>query len=313
MVKYLVTGAGGFIGSHMVEYLLDCGVKRKDLRLFVLNGESLQNLPSDDFDIVYGDIRNRSDVSRALKGIDVIYHLAAVTRDNWLNYTDVNYYGTKLLVDECKRQKIKKIIFFSTIAIYGLPAFVGNRENITENSTLQIEGEYAKSKFQAEKIVRESGLPYAIIRPTTVYGPRDKAGVYQLYLAIKKNYFFRIGNGKNKVDYVYVRDLVHGARAAELSSKNGEYILGAKRPITFLNLIKSAAKVLGKNIPFWYIPRWLGLLLAYLISPLSLPFSPNRVRVMTANYYFSSKKATREIGYNPKTKFTEGIKITYGK
>lgn len=313
MHKILITGAAGFIGSHVVEHLLERDIKRENLRLFILNGESLRNLPDENFDIVFGDIRNKSDVKKAVKGVNVVYHLAAVTRDNWLSYVDVNYHGTKILVSECKKQKIKKFVFFSTIAIYGLPAFVGNRENITENSTLQIEGEYAKSKFQAEKIVRESGLPYAIIRPTTVYGPRDKAGVYQLYLAIKKNYFFRIGNGKNKVDYVYVRDLVHGARAAELSSKNGEYILGAKRPITFLNLIKSVAKVLGKNIPFWYIPRWLGLLLAYLISPLSLPFSPNRVRVMTANYYFSSKKATREIGYNPKTKFTEGIKITYGK
>lgn len=312
MAKILVTGAAGFIGSHVVEYLLECGVRREDLRLFVLKGESLKNLPDEDFDIVFGDIRKAADAQKAVRGVDVVYHLAAVTRDNWLSYTDVNFNGTRILINECKKQKIKKFVFFSTIAIYGLPAFIGNRENITETSSFQIEGEYAQSKFRAEELVRNSGLHYAIVRPTTVYGPRDKAGVYQLYKAIKSGYFFRIGRGENKVDYVYVKDLVHGARLAEKSKNNGEYILGAKNPVTFFELEKAVFSVLNKKIPLWYIPRSVGMLLACFANKLSLPISPNRVRVMTANYYFNSRKAISEIGYNPKTNFLTGIKLTYG-
>jgi nucleoside-diphosphate-sugar epimerase len=312
MKSILVTGAAGFIGSHLVEHLLKCGVKRDNMRLFVLKGEPLVNLPDENFDIVVGDIRNKTDVKKAMKNIDVVYHLAAVTRDNWLSYTDVNYNGTKVLIDECKRQKIKKIIFFSTIAVYGLPAFVGDRENITEDSLFKVEGEYAQSKYRAENLIKDSGLPYVIIRPTTVYGPRDRAGIYQLYHAIKNNYFLRIGNGNNSVDYVYVSDLVKGARLAQLSKKNGEYILGAQKPIKFIDLVKTVARVLNKKVPSWYIPRGLGLVLAYFTNLLSLPLSPNRVRVMTANYYFNSRKAVREINYNPKTSFRTGIKLTYG-
>ena len=105
--KILVTGASGFIGSHLVEYLLSKKVPLSNLRLFVKNGESIKNLPKKNFDIFYGDIRNKNDVKEAMKGIDVVYHLAAkIDFDgSWEEYKDVNVQGTKNLVEQAVKNK----------------------------------------------------------------------------------------------------------------------------------------------------------------------------------------------------------------
>lgn len=316
--KYLITGAAGFIGSHLVELLLHEGIMPRNLRLLIQPGETLHNLPHKDFDVVYGDLRNKKDLVGIEENIDVVYHLAAVTMNGEGGlFHAVNSRGTKNLLDRFRNKKLQKFVFFSTIAIYGLPAFTGQREGITEESELRVVGEYADSKFKAEKLVMSSKLPYSIVRPTTVYGPRDKAGIYQLIQSIKSGYFFRIGSGSNKMDYVYVKDLVKGARLAQLSKrKASDYILGSARPVTFDEIVSTIYKCLNKSPMRMYIPRALGLVIGKIadtiskVLPIHLPISEDRVKVMTANYYFDSSKAKKEISYNPNTSFKKGITIT---
>lgn len=320
-MKYLITGSSGFIGSHLVEYLVSDGVKPSEIRLLVPKRESLKNLPKLSFEIVRGDIRDINILKKITRDVDVIYHLAAVTRDGEGDYLDVNWRGTKNLIQALKNRKIKKFVFFSSIAIYGLPAFIGSKININEKTKKRIIGDYAKSKYLAEEEVIKAnklyGLPYAIIRPTTVYGPRDKAGIYQLYKAIKGRYFVMIGDGKNKMDYVYVDDLVRGARKAEVSTKKtGDYILGSGRPVTFREIAGAISDSLGANLPGFNVPMKIGIFGGYVIEKinkifsLSLPFSSDRVKVMTSNYYFDISKAKKEIGYEPKISLNEGMEIT---
>lgn len=319
----LITGAAGLVGSHLIDLLLAEKVPAENLRLFVLESDSLQNLPSENFEIIKADIRDKKAVKQAMKDIDVVYHLAAITLDGntYTDYNGINVNGTQNLLDECKNTNIKKFILFSSVAVFGLPSYLGDMINIDETSPKNPLEVYGKSKWEAEqKVIKaheKSGLPYAIIRPTTVYGPRDIINLLELYRTVKKHLFFFIGNGKNKMDYVFVKDVVRGARLAELSSKkNGDYIIGGGKPLALNEVIANVSKSIKTNVFPIHIPKSLGLALGYLMQYCAKiickrsPLFPDRVRVMTSSCYFNIAKAKKELNYIPRTSFEEGTKIT---
>ncbi len=323
MNKILITGASGFIGSHLVSFLLEDGEKANHLRLLIPEKSSLDLLKKN-FDIVQGDIRNKELMIRAMKGVNTIYHLAAVSGfggKTYKDYKEVNVDGTQNLLDACRGEKIQKFIFFSTVAVYGLPPWIGRIVNWDENSPKNPTEIYGKSKFEAEKKILQAAanykLPYVIIRPASVYGPRDKGQLYGLYRAIKNHYFVKIGNGKNLMHFLYVKDLVKGARQAQLStSKAAEYIFAGKKPTEFNNVIKYVAASINERIPSFYIPKTMGLMLSQImdlagnIIGIRSPLFPTRVKVMTTSYSYNIEKARREIGYNPRISFEKGALLT---
>ncbi len=302
MAKILITGAAGFIGSHLVEHLLDNGVRANELRLLIPKKESLKNLPKKDFEILRGDIRNVNDVKKAVNGVEIIYHLAAlIVKKEYSkkDYFDVNTDGTKNLIKLANKRKLKKFIFFSSVAIYGLPICKGDMKNIDENSPKSPCEVYGESKLKAEEILINSKLPYAIIRPTSVYGPRDHSSFSNFVRAIKNHYFFIVGDGKNKLDYVFVKDLVRAARLAEKSKKReSDYIIGGGAKS--LNEIVSdlCQKTNSWIIPF-HLPKFIAIIISHITSILGLPLYPGRVNAMTSNFYFNLSKSKREIKYKP--------------
>lgn len=324
--KILITGAAGFIGSHLVELLLKEGLPAGSLRLLIPKNESLKNLPAESFEIIRGDIRDKKIVKKAMEGIEVIYHLAALTIDGGKyykqkQYQEVNVEGTVNLLEQCRGKKIKKFILFSSIAVYGLPAWVGNINNWSEKQHKNPCEIYGQSKLDAEnKLVelhQKWNIPYAIIRPTSVYGPRDKRNLLELYKAIKKHLFFFIGDGKNKMDYVYVKDVARAARLAELSKyKNGDYIIGAGISLTQKEVVTFVSNSLQIVVPNIHISKSIALLLSYIVEFTSKALDikpllfPKRVKVLTTNCYFDISKAKKEINYKPETSFEEGAKLT---
>src|SRR5256885_2777578 len=129
MKKILITGASGFIGSHLVKALIRDGVDYKSLRLFIPQNDSLNNLPKKNFDIIWADIRNKDAIKKAIENVSVIYHLAArIGFDGkvYNDYYEINVQGTQNLLDAVKKNHIQKFIFFSTVAVYGLPAYIGD-------------------------------------------------------------------------------------------------------------------------------------------------------------------------------------------
>lgn len=322
--KILITGAAGFIGSHLVDLLLADGVAVSDLRLLIPKGELLRNLPKLPFDIVRGDIRDKKLVQRAMFGIEVVYHLAAridFDGKTYDEYKDVNVEGTQNLLDSCRGKKIRKFVFFSTIGVFGMPADVGNIEGWDETHAKTYSNYYGQSKWEGELRVmrahKQFGLPYAIVRPASVYGPREKGPTLALYKAIKNHQFLMIGDGKNKMHYVYVKDLVRGARQAELSKKKmGDYILAGKSPTVFSDVIADVAHSIGMQIPAWCVSKSLALGISYCLEFFGKsirwkpPLFPSRVRTMTTTYYYSIAKAKKELNYNPTTSFTQGAEET---
>lgn len=322
--KILITGASGFIGSFLVEELLRDGVNLRDLRLLIKPNESLENLPLKNFDIVRADIRNKKAVKKAMEEVETVFHLAAKTvfeGKTSKDFKGVNVDGTQNLLEAAKGKKIQKFVLFSSIAVYGLPAYAGERINCDETWPKKPMEDYGRSKLEAEKRLikahKDWGIPYVIIRPTTVYGQRDYQGILELYRAIKGHYFFNIGDGKNKMDYVFVKDLVKGVRQAQLSKYNADdFILGADKKLTLKEIVKCVAKSINEKVPSWYVPKFIAFPISYLVELLSKilginpPFFPNRVRIMTTNCYFNINKAKRKFFYRPQTSFERGTAIT---
>jgi nucleoside-diphosphate-sugar epimerase len=324
MSKILVTGGAGFVGSHLVDYLIADGEKPENIRILIPPWESNENLINDKLDIVRGDIRMEKDVKKSVTGVDVVYHLAAKTIVDTSDpdyYYDTNVEGTRVLLKCLDAKNIKKFIYFSSISVFGLPAWKGNMENVNESWPKKPSEPYGRSKLKAENVVidlcKKNRIPFIIIRPTTVYGPRDNAGVFQLINIIKANLFFYIGSGQNKMDYVYVKDLVGAARTAEKSQiKNEDFIIGADNIWTQKDIVKKICKLLSKKESKFHINRNLALIISNLVYWFSKLLNvkplifPNRVKVLTTNCYFDVTKARKMLHYKPQVDLDTGLKET---
>jgi len=322
--KILITGAAGFIGSHLVELLLEQGEPLSRLKLFIPNNESLGNLPDRKFDIVRGDIRDKQAVKKATEGVDAVYHLAAridFDGKTYQDYKDVNVDGTWNLLDACKKNNLQKFVFFSSIGVFGMPADVGDIEGWNESHPKTYSNYYGQSKWEGEKVVMQAfekwNIPYAIVRPASVYGPREKGPTLGLYKTIKNNQFMIIGNGKNLMHYVFVKDLVKGARLAQLSKqKKGDYILAGPQPTPFKEVAGCVAESIGKTLLGINIPKSIALPVSYVLDAMGKvvgvksPLFPSRVRTMTTTYYYDIHKAKNEIRYDPQIDFCKGAEIT---
>ncbi len=325
--RILITGAAGFIASHLVDYLIEQGVKPAQLRLVVAPWDTLKNLDHLDLhkaEIIIADIRDKTAMKKAVKGMNFVYHLAAridFDGKTYAEYEDVNVIATQHLVRACRNQPIKKFIFYSSIGVFGLPAGIGNIESWDETHPKTYTNFYGKSKWEGEKVVVEehqkNNLPYAIIRPASVYGPREKGPTLALYKAIKNNQFMMIGDGTNKMHYVYVEDLVAATYLAAKSKRtSGDYIIAGNKPTAFRDIVRTIASSIGKAVPSWHIPRPVAMIIGNVLevvgnaTGMKPPLFPSRIKTMTTTYYYNISKAKHELGYKPVVSFKRGAKIT---
>lgn len=323
-IKILITGAAGFIGSHLVDTLLK-SYSPSQLRLIALPGDSLDNLRHHgNLEIFYGDIRDENFVIQIMSGIDVVFHLAAridFDGKTYDEYEDVNVTATRYLLEQSVKQKVKKFIFYSSIGVHGLPAAIGDILGWNELHPPTYTNYYGQSKWEGEQLVRafheKYNLPYAIIRPASVYGPREKGPTFALIKAIKSKQYIQIGDGKNVMHYVFVQDLVNATILAYTSKKSaGTYIIAGASPVSLSHLSKEVARFTHSKITKLKLPTSIAYFFAYLaifvqkILPITLPLYPSRVRTMTTSYYYSIEKAKEEIGYRPHTNIETGIAMT---
>jgi NAD dependent epimerase/dehydratase len=261
--KILVTGADGFIGSHLVEELVSLGY---NVRAFVLYNSFnswgwLEDSPKqikDSLEIFVGDIRDPHGVKEAMRGCDVVLHLAALIAIPYSyhspdTYIETNIKGTLNIVQAARELGIEKIVHTSTSEVYGTAQFVP----ITEEHPLQGQSPYSASKIGADQIAMSFyasfGTPVAIIRPFNTYGPRQSAR------AVIPTIITQIANGKRKIklgsitptrDFNYVKDTVNGFIAvAEGNNSIGQVInIGSNYEISVGDTVKLIAEVMGVDI-----------------------------------------------------------------
>lgn len=263
MKKILITGADGFIGSHLTEALVRDGY---DVRAFVLYnsfnslgwldhcGEDVKG----NFEIFSGDIRDPNGVRAAVKGCDAVMHLAALIAIPYSyhspdTYIDTNIKGTLNIVQAARDLGIAKVVHTSTSEVYGTARFVP----ITEDHSLHGQSPYSASKIGADQIAMSFytsfGTPVATLRPFNTYGPRQSAR------AVIPTIITQIANGKRQIklgavhptrDFNYVSDTVNGFIAALKSVRSvGEVInIGSNFEISIGDTARTIAEVMGVEI-----------------------------------------------------------------
>jgi UDP-glucuronate 4-epimerase len=303
-MKALITGAAGFIGSHLTERLLRDGwsvvgvdnfdefyapqVKRRNIAAAVNNPR---------FQLIEADIRDESAMEKAVgTDIDVIIHLAAragvrPSIEQPLLYNDVNVNGTVVLLEIVRRRGIKKLVFASSSSVYGNNKKVPFSE--TDNVDFPI-SPYAATKKAGELICHTYHHLYGIaincLRFFTVYGPRQRPdlAIHKFARLIEEGKPVPIyGDGSMMRDFTYIDDIINGVVAAMDRCTGYEiYNLGESRPISVTDLVAEIEKALGKKAVRKYFPLQ--------------PGDVNRT-------YADVAKAQKELDYHPSTHIATGL------
>jgi NAD dependent epimerase/dehydratase len=261
--KILVTGADGFIGSHLVEHLVALGY---DVRAFVLYNsfgswgwlDHTEKNVLDSLDIFMGDVRDPNGVRTAMQGCDVVLHLAALIGIPYSyhspdTYVDTNIKGTLNILQAARDLGVAKVVHTSTSEVYGTAQFVP----ISEQHPLQGQSPYSASKIGADQIAMSFHCsfetPVTIIRPFNTYGPRQSAR------AVIPTVITQIANGAKQIklgslhptrDFNFIEDTVKGFIAgAEADNAIGEVInIGSAFEVSIGDTVKLIAEVMGRDI-----------------------------------------------------------------
>ncbi len=305
-MKTLVTGATGFLGSAIVRELLKDG---REVRVLIREGTPTDNIDGLDLERVYGDLRDKDSLKKALEDCDVLYHTAAYyslwDKNKRLIY-DINVEGTRNILQAALEVGIAKTVYTSTVGCIGLlengtPA---NEDTPFNPSTLS--NDYKRSKYQAEKVAKEfcqNGLSLVIVNPSTPIGPRDikptPTGKIVLdFLNRKMPAYLDTG-----LNLIAVDDCARGHLLAEEKGVSGErYILG-NRNMSLKEILLTLEKITGLKAPTVKMPYWVAFTAGWISDALSdhLTGKPPAVPlagVRMAKYfmYFDSSKAIRELG-----------------
>ena len=254
---YAITGANGFVGKHLVSYL-----ENKKLK-FVTIGRRKGKV-----DFLIDDLNKKTEWSRALKGVEVVFHLAARVhltnedkKDLYCKYNRNNTEATnKLIYDACK-SGVKKIIFLSTIKVNGEKTFHGFPFSLDTKPNPQ--DAYAISKLNAEKALLNAGknlnIDITIVRVPLVFGPGVKANFYKLIDLINKGMPLPFKGIKNKRSYLYVENLVDFLFKCSKEKKaiNKIFLLADKKSLSTESLIKKISYPLRKKTHLFYLPIWI--------------------------------------------------------
>ncbi len=326
MTHILVTGATGFIGSHLVRHLLALKEKegwQEEILCLVRSTSDLSALKGLQVKLVIGDLRNPDSLIPAVYGAMYIYHLAAelytVSREQFLA---ANVIGTENLLKAAEiyaKSSLKRFLLVSSLAAAG-PA--PGLEPITEEQEFGPPVSwYAESKQKVEKIARQysSGLPITIVRPSGVYGPRDP-GFSAAFKAARLRIQATIGFKTGYTGMVYAPDLVEGMVVAARDNYTAGKTYFLSNPVNYT--IKEVGKTIGKAVgkPFGIsipIPIFIMQLAAifaelmYLFTRQKPQPTRDKVRDLAQRFWLcSAKKAEKDFGWVAKTSFLEGAKLT---
>lgn len=312
-MKVTMIGASGFVGTRLLNLLSEESV-------YELKNIDLQ--PSHFFNdlTVIGDVREQHAMDEQLKGADVVVLLAAQHRDDVSPvslYYDTNVGGMEKTLKAMEKNGVKRIVFFSSVAVYGL-----NKNNPNEDYPKDPFNHYGKSKWQAECLLQEWYKTHPdwnvnIIRPTVIFGERNRGNVYNLLHQIQSGKFLMVGKGVNKKSMAYVGNVVSFVKYMIEHCTIGYNVFNYidKPDYNMNDLVCLVEKVLNKNIPSVHFPYWMGMLGGYcfdLMAKLTgkkLSISSVRVKKFCATTEFDSSKMLAT-GFKAPYTLEEGLSRT---
>lgn len=305
----IIIGGSGFVGSFLIKELNDSSTINLDK-----NPSPFYNKNT-----VIGDIREISQINLP-KGTDTVVLLAAEHRDDISPvslYYDVNVQGTKNVLQAMDNTGVKKLIFTSSVAIYGL-----DKSNPDETHPEDPFNHYGKSKWQAEKVIEEwynnnsEGKSVTIIRPTVIFGERNRGNVYSLLKQISSRKFIMIGKGQNKKSMAYVGNIVALIKDRLDKSELGFQVFNYsdKPDFSMTELVKVIESKMNISVPKSKIPYWLGMLVGYgfdfisFITDKKFSISSIRIKKFCATTQFNANKV--HSSFNAPYALKEGLDLT---
>ena len=308
-MKVFVTGATGFLGSHLCRRLVRNGHEVTILRRAT---SSDANLKDSNLNHVLGDLTNLEDVNRAIQGNEAVFHTAAhlaywgFQKDT---QNEVNIQGTKNVVEACRKHGVKRLLFVSSVAAIGIPE--NPEEPAREDFRFNLEGKplnYHISKKRAEEIVLaavENGLNAVIVNPSSIWGPNGNE-FRGAEITEKVRHSAIVPYFKGGICVAHVEDVVDGIIAAFEHGRAGQrYILGGDN-LTIRSISQMAARKQGLRRRFVAVPKVVTGLTAIALESLGR-LRHRRPRITYATHYcasrfhyYDSSKAQKEFGYAPR-------------
>lgn len=319
----LVTGASGFIGGHLIDHLL---AKGACVRALVRNPHALT--PRECLEIVGGDLNDRDAIDRAVSECTQVVHCAAMVSD-WGTVKEIrqiNVEGTRRLLESAIAHRTKRFVYLSTTDVYGHPGT--SRVSEEQGPSSRFSNWYAWTKAEAETLVaqraQEAEIPFVILRPATVYGPRSWNVIHPIAKALIEKNMILVGDGETIAGLCFVENLVHTMIRSlfDDAAIGHAFNIGDGESITWKTFLTDMAEMLGISPRFIRIPHSLARTLAVSFESgyrvlrkatgVNLPplLSRQAIQIMGVDQDFSIEKARTRLGYRPHVSYAEGLTRT---
>ena len=310
----LITGASGFLGYHLLKAALE-----KDLTVYaaVRKNSQIDHLKELPVKYVYLNYENINELEKVLldNSIDYIIHAAGVTKavkQEDYNKINATYSVNLAKAAEISSNRIKKMIFISSLAATG-PLSSAN-SIITEETSPTPVTAYGRSKLLAETELSKIDIPVSILRPTAIYGPRDK-DIFIIIKTLNKGLDPYMGNFLQELSFVHAKDVADVAVQSLFLNKVGTYNISDGNSYSRYQFADTTKKILGKKAIRFHLPMPLIKLIAYLLETangwVNKPAVINREKLLelaAKNWVCDISKAKKELNFNPKYTLESGLK-----
>jgi len=324
----LITGGTGLLGSHIIEKLISL---KQPVRVLVRKTSDLTWLktqPTELVEMIEGDVTDRASLDKAMKGVTCVYHAAARVGDwgPWAEFVQITIEGTRNVLEAAIHAGVDRFIHVSSISVYGHPDGEGKvfDETAPLGFNLHKWSYYSRAKVQAEHIIwdahKNGKIRITVIRPSWLYGPRDRATMTRLFRMIRSKRVKLLGDGENRLNVVYAGNVAEAAiTAAGKDSAVGEaYNCSNDGVMTQKQYYNMLADALGEPPITRVVPYALAKKIALLLECIwhlfnikSPPmFTRYSVWLMGRRCFFSEAKARRELDWQPTVPYETGIPMT---
>jgi nucleoside-diphosphate-sugar epimerase len=318
----VLTGATGLLGSHIAELLATRGER---VRALVRPGSDTTFLRGLGAELAVGDLGDPASLRRAVAGADVVYHCAAKVGEwgPWAEYQTQIIDATRNLLDACRAGSVGRVLHVSSITVYGHPRLRPGQlftEDEPLGQNLWLRDHYVRAKIRAEELVRAYPGDATIIRPSWIYGPRDRTTLPRLLKALAAGRVFLIGDGDNFLNLIYAGDVAEGAvRAANHAGAVGRaYNLSSEGELTQRQFLDALTDLLGlprtrRRIPFRvaYGVGWFSEMIGHAIRLRRPPhITRYAVSLVGRPTQFSTARAREELGWRPCVPAALGLRRT---